>query len=231
MTLWASTQDPFTLQRHIAEFFSIAINKVTGHRAPRGRRLRRQALGEERASGGGAGMEDRPDGEDHPHVGGYLPHHHPASLAVPHQDRRHPGRAAGGAGVRGLHGHRGLRGLRTAGVPESRLPGTGAVPHPQRQGRRLHGLHQRRARRSIPGLRHAAGHLGLRVPDGHDRPQARHRSRGVPGPESVEEGRRLHQGRHPRWTAISRRVCGAPPRPWAGAKRRARTAVWVWPAA
>ena len=28
VTLWASTQDPFTLQRHIAEFFSIAINKV-----------------------------------------------------------------------------------------------------------------------------------------------------------------------------------------------------------
>ena len=28
VTLWASTQDPFTLQRHIAEFFSIPINRV-----------------------------------------------------------------------------------------------------------------------------------------------------------------------------------------------------------
>ena len=28
ITLWASTQDPFTLQRHIAEFFSIPINRV-----------------------------------------------------------------------------------------------------------------------------------------------------------------------------------------------------------
>ncbi|MDE0343985.1 MAG: molybdopterin-dependent oxidoreductase, partial [Deltaproteobacteria bacterium] len=28
VTLWSSTQDPFTLQRHIAEFFSIPINRV-----------------------------------------------------------------------------------------------------------------------------------------------------------------------------------------------------------
>ena len=28
LTLWASTQDPFTLQRHMAEFFSLPINRV-----------------------------------------------------------------------------------------------------------------------------------------------------------------------------------------------------------
>ena len=62
-----------------------------GDRPPRGRRLRRQTLGEERAAGGGAGLEGRPVGEADPHVGGDLSYHHPTPRAVPHQDRRHPG--------------------------------------------------------------------------------------------------------------------------------------------
>ena len=98
VTLWASTQDPFTLQRHIAEFFSIPINRVRVIVPHVGRRLRRQAVGEERAADGGAGLEGRPAGEAHPHLGRDLPHHHPAPRAVPHQDGRHPGREAGGAG-------------------------------------------------------------------------------------------------------------------------------------
>ena len=101
------------------------------------RRLRRQALHQDRGARGRA-LDDRaPAGEGRAHDGRAVLPHHQASEHVPHQERRRQGRPHHGAQVRGVLERRRLCGYRPARDAEIRL-------------QRRRGLTTSRTSRSIP---------------------------------------------------------------------------------
>ena len=83
------------------------------------------------------------------------------------------------AQVRSLLGHRRLCGNRPAHRPQVGLHVGGAVSHSQRVDRFLLRVHEQSAGGRVSRLRRAAGDLGLRLADGHDRARHRRGSGGV----------------------------------------------------
>ena len=107
------------------------------------------------------------------------------------RDRRDERRPDPGPRLPDHVGHRRLRGHRPARDPQVRLHERRAIRHPERPHRLVQRVHEQAARGRLPRLRHHAGLLGLRVPDGH------HRQGDGLGPGGVPPARTSPRGRHP----------------------------------
>ena len=230
VTLWASTQDPFTLQRHIAEFFSIAINKV---------RVIVPHVGG--AYGGKLSVKNEP-------LVAALAWKTGRTVKITHTSEetfrtitRHPSRFRIKTGVTrdgrlvarecevymgtGAYADYGPRVSQKAGY---RAPGPYRIPNVKVDAYTVY-------TNAVPaGAFRGFGTLQVTWAYESQMDMIAHKL-GIDPVEFrvrnlLKKGDAFTKGDTP-WTAISRRVCGAPPRPWAGAKRRARTAAWVWPAA
>ena len=154
--------------------------------------LRLQALHQARGAGARA-LHDRAQArEDRLHLRGDVLPDHPASLDVPHQERRRQGRQDRRAQMRGVLERRRLcrhRPARDAEVGPHRLR---PLRHRQRRDRFLRALHQRDAVRRAARLRRAAARVGLRGPHRHDGAGAEDRSGGVPPQEPDARRRPAH---------------------------------------
>ena len=159
------------------------------------RRLRQQERLQDRADRARPVAPRRPAGALLPEPGGRLPHQHPARRDPQGEDRRDAGRHPGRKGKRDPARFRRLFRRQPAGRREGRLPDSRPLPLPAYQDRLLLRDDQHGAGRPVPRLRRHPDELGLRIPDRHDRPPARHRPLRDAPQEPDRPGRALRAGR------------------------------------